>query len=120
MRSALIATVALLGLIGCSKERTPPAGPATPPPENASAAAAAVPPKYVEATAQNAPAQNVAGEVNPFLTEQLRIFLRDQRRLPASFAELARTRLDSVPRPPEGKKWVIDTATTEVKAVTSP
>ena len=118
MRFSLLLAVALLVITGCGKKTTPPApadaqspgaapGGSPPPP----------PPKYVAATAENAPTQNVPGEVNAFLTEQLRIFTRDKRRLPESFAELTRARLDSVPRPPAGKKWVIDTATTEVKAV---
>jgi len=112
---ALLLLLPLWVFSGCGKKQTPPAQ--TAPPQSGEAPAAAPPPKYVAAMAQNAPAQNVAGEVNAFLTEQLRIFIREKGRLPASFTELARTRLDSVPRPPEGKKWVIDTATSEVKAV---
>jgi len=115
MRCSLLFGVALLVLTACGKKQSPSASAAAP--QRAEAPAGAPPPKYVTAAAQNAPAQNVAGEVNAFLTEQLRIFLRDKRRLPESFAELARTRLDSVPRPPEGRKWVIDSATTQVKAV---
>jgi hypothetical protein len=71
----------------------------------------------VTAVAENQPAAGAAGEVNEFLTTQLRLFIQQQRRLPADFAEFARARLDSVPRPPEGKKWVIDRATQTVKAV---
>ena len=113
MKCAALLTVAVLVLFGCSKKSEP----ATPQQSGETPAPGAPPPKYVAAVAQNVPAENVSGEVNAFLTEQLRIFLRDKRRLPESFAELARTRLDSVPRPPEGRKWVIDSATTQVKAV---
>jgi hypothetical protein len=74
------------------------------------------PPPAVKAFTQNAPAENVVGDVDPFLTQQLRIFIRDKGRMPQSFAELAGTRLDSIPNPPLGKKWVIDNATKEVKA----
>ena len=115
---ALFISLAAFVLVGCHKKEAAPANsdapgtaaspqPAKPPPP---------PPAYVTANAQNAPAENVAGEVNAFLTEQLRIFIREKGRLPESFAELARTRLDSIPRPPTGKKWVIDNATKEVKA----
>jgi hypothetical protein len=119
MSYAMLFAFALWALSGCSQQPSPPASKNVPPPRAGASPADTLPPppKYVAATAQNAPAQNVAGEVNVFLTEQLRIFLRDKRRLPESFAELARTRLDSVPRPPEGRKWVIDSATTQVKAV---
>ena len=97
--------IAIAGLVtGCGQRSAPPS---TEPSV----------PAAVTSAAENKPAENVAGEVNAFLTEQLAIFIRQQQRLPTDFAELARTRLDSVPRPPEGKKWVIDTATRQVKAV---
>ena len=84
------------------------------------APAAAQPvPKYITAHAQNEPAQNVIGEVHPFLTQQLQIFVQQKSRMPQSFAELAGARLDSVPSAPAGKKWVIDTASVQVKAVAS-
>jgi hypothetical protein len=57
------------------------------------------------------------GQVDPFLTQQLRLFIEQKGRLPADFAELARTSLDSRPRAPAGMKWVIDGATREVKLV---
>jgi len=62
--------------------------------------------------------QAVVGEVDAFLTQQLRTFIQQKNRMPASFSEFARARLDTVPRPPAGKKWVIDTESLEVKAVT--
>src|SRR6266487_179954 len=116
MKHAALVAVAALAIFGCGKK---PAPPVTGTPTSGEAAPGALPPpppKYVTAAAQNAPAENVAGEVNAFLTEQLRIFIREKGRMPESFAELARTRLDSIPRPPAGKKWVIDNATKEVKA----
>jgi hypothetical protein len=51
------------------------------------------------------------------MTSQLRIFVQQNGRLPTDFAELARTRLDGVPRIPPGTKWAIDAATQEVKLV---
>src|SRR6185503_16454297 len=115
MKSAAILAVGVLMLFGCGKKSEP----ATQPRSSETPAPGAPPPKYVTAAAQNAPAENVSGEVNAFLTEQLRIFIREKGRAPSDFAELARARLDSVPRPPEGKKWVIDNATKEVKTVAS-
>jgi hypothetical protein len=74
------------------------------------------PPAHVAARADNAVHEEVAGEVNAFLTDQLRAFVQQKGRLPRNFAEFASLRLDSIPRPPEGKKWVIDTANLQVKA----
>lgn len=110
MKCAAVFAVMALALVGCSKKQEPPAGGAAQQPGEP-------PPKYVTSAAQNAPAENVTGEVNPFLTQQLQIFIQQKQRLPEDFAELARTRLDSLPRPPEGTKWVIDKATRQVKAV---
>jgi len=112
--AALLATIAL-ALVGCHQKQAPTAGEAEQQPQPA-----APPPNYVTTAAQNAPAENVTGEVNPFLTQQLQIFIQQKQRLPADFAELARARLDSVPRPPDGKKWVIDKTTRQVKAVAVP
>lgn len=120
MKCAALLAVTVLALSGCSKKPESPSPSAEQKPgETPAGAPLPPPPKYVAATAHNAPVENAAGEVNAFLTEQLRIFIREKGRLPQSFAELARVRLDSVPRPPEGKKWVIDTASKEVKAVAS-
>ena len=112
MKCATFLVLAVLVPLGCGKKSEP----ATSQQSGETPAPGAPPPKYVAAAAQNAPAENVSGEVNAFLTEQLRIFIREKGRMPSDFAELARARLDSVPRPPEGKKWVIDNATKEVKA----
>jgi hypothetical protein len=40
--------------------------------------------------------ENVAGEVNPFMSGQLRIFVQQKGRMPVSFTEFANTRLDSI------------------------
>lgn len=116
MKHAAILAVAVLTIFGCGKKQEPPVTGTPTSGEAAPGAKLPPPPKYVAAAAQNAPAENVAGEVNAFLTEQLRIFIREKGRMPESFTELARVRLDSIPRPPAGKKWVIDNATKEVKA----
>ena len=71
----------------------------------------------VAARADNYVRQNVDGQVDAFLTEQLQTFIQQKHRFPDSFAEFALMRLDSVPRPPEGKRWVIDSASLQVKAV---
>lgn len=119
----LLLTLAGLTLTACKKKAEAP-----PPATNAPAAPAPAPtaqplpppPRHIEAAAQNAPQAAAAGEVNPFLTEQLRIFVQQYRRMPTSFTELATKRLDSIPGPPPGTRWVIDSSTMQVKAVKSP
>jgi len=76
------------------------------------------PPPSVAARAENSLGLKVTGDIDPFLTSELQNFIQQQNRLPVSFAEFANLRLDSVPRPPPGKKWVIDRADLQVKAVT--
>lgn len=120
-----VVLVVLLALAGCKKKvetppasveaipnaSTPTASPApsaqTPPP----------PPAYIASQAENSVQANVTGVADAFLTSQLRIFVKEKGRFPQSFTEFARTRLDSVPRALEGRKWVIDSASMEVKAV---
>jgi hypothetical protein len=77
------------------------------------------PPPAVAARADNVLRPAVIGDVDPFLTSQLRDFVSKQGRLPESFSEFATLRLDSIPRPPAGKKWVIDVAGMQVKAVST-
>src|SRR6267154_1020010 len=91
---------------------TPPAGQqiTSPPAKPVPAKPLPAPPPSVAARADNYLRENVAGIPDPFLTEQLRTFIEQKHRMPESFAEFATSRLDSIPRPPEGKKWVIDTA----------
>jgi hypothetical protein len=59
----------------------------------------------------------LTGEVHPAMTGELRVFVQQTGRMPTNFTELARSRLDLVPRTPPGKKWEIDYATQEVKLV---
>ena len=113
----LVALVAAPLLFACRKHE-----PAPPPPQNGSASVEAAaslppPPPAVAARAENAPRDNVEGKVDPVLTTQLRTFVQKQGRLPASFAEFKNLGLDSIPEPPPGTKWVIDRATTSVKAI---
>jgi len=75
------------------------------------------PPPTVAARAENYVRENVPGTPDAFLSAELRNFVQLKHRLPDSFSEFATVRLDSIPRPPEGKKWVIDTATLQVKSV---
>ncbi len=75
------------------------------------------PPREVLARADDQARQAIVGDVDPFLTAELQKFIQQKNRMPASFSEFARARLDSVPRPPAGKRWVIDAASFEVKAV---
>jgi len=57
------------------------------------------------------------GYAHPFMTAQLRTFIEQNARFPTNFAELARARLDVVPRTPPGMSWAIDRVTKEVKLV---
>jgi hypothetical protein len=51
------------------------------------------------------------------MTAQLRRYIDENGRMPASFAEFASARMDSVPFAPDGMEYVIDTARREVKVV---
>ena len=138
----ILSMIAAVAVAGCKKKApasadagsTPPpteaAAPATPPAEGAPEPEQAVqivrtekpkppppPPQYLTVRSVNEVRQSVTGQMDPFLTEQLRIFVQKNRRMPESFHEFVNTRLDSIPRPPEGTKWVIDTASVQVKAV---
>ena len=75
------------------------------------------PPLFISTRADNYVRDNVVGEVDASLTAELRNFIEKKNRMPQSFAEFANVRLDSIPTPPEGKKWVIDGANLQVKAV---
>ncbi len=104
MRSVFLLTVsAALPLLGCGKKQP--------------ASTAATPTNETSIPSATAAAKPSDGQVDPFLTQQLRAFVRQKGRLPADFGELARTSLDSRPRAPAGMKWVIDPTTQEVKAV---
>jgi hypothetical protein len=75
------------------------------------------PPAYITAKADNVVRETASGEADPFMSGQLRIFVQQKGRMPLSFTEFASTRLDSIPRPPDGTKWAIDAATVQVEAV---
>jgi hypothetical protein len=127
----LLPLITLLGVAGCHKTNS--AGQAEPPaaaqdgqmpsaaPQKAggSPSAQATGPlaAAVGTRAENAVRETVDGELNPSLTRQLQIFVQEKGRLPQTFGEFANARLDSIPRPPAGKKWVIDSSAAEVKAV---
>ena len=89
-RMFFLAVLASLPLGGCGKKPAPPA--------------------HISAD------QPLVGQVDPFLTEQLRIFIQQKGRLPTNFVELA-SGVDIRPRKPAGMKWGIDSATREVKLV---
>jgi hypothetical protein len=132
----------VLALSGCHKQPSA-AAPAAPPPEAAASSAPAPaapaapqpqvqapppapaqaakplppPPSYVSANADNNIRQSIVGQVDGELTSALRAFVRKKNRMPTSFFEFTAAGLDSVPRPPAGKRWAIDTSDMTVKAV---
>jgi hypothetical protein len=127
-RHDVLLLVASLWLAGCgAKQASAPATQAEPQGGVAADGAASEAPSTVtrqgslpapiERGAPAADVQTVEGIVDPFLTSQLRIFIRDKGRLPESFAELAGARLDSVPRLAKGLRFAIDPSTQEVKIV---
>ena len=64
--------------------------------------------------------ERINGAIHAQMTVQLRMYMeKNGGRMPESFSEFANVRLDSIPRPPDGKKWVIDIATLQVKAVSA-
>ena len=75
------------------------------------------PPAYVTANADNNLRQSVVGQVDGELTSALRSFVHKRGRMPQSFFEFTAGAVDSLPRPPEGKRWVIDSSDMTVKAV---
>ena len=58
--------------------------------------------------------QPLTGEVDPFMTSQLRLFIQQQGHPLTNFTELARTSLDRVPRTPPDKTWAIDYTSQEI------
>ncbi|MEO6035416.1 MAG: hypothetical protein ABIQ35_09195 [Verrucomicrobiota bacterium] len=127
----ILAVLFAVSILGCHKEKPAPSSltpdsssQSTPVPDSnvsapptKSSGKQVPPPQAVLARAENGARQNVVGDEDPFLTQQLQIFVQQKQRMPESFAEFAATRLDSIPRPPAGKKWVIDSGVLQVKAV---
>src|ERR1041384_4009857 len=84
-----------------------PAGvPGDPPPE-VRARTVSRPSPQTQSRPENVIRESVVGEVNHALTQQLHLFIAQKGRMPDNFTEFANTRLDTVPRPPEGMRWVI-------------
>jgi hypothetical protein len=135
MKQVIVFTCLGLLLGGCGKKSSPTAasdGSQQPQTSESTSAAASpneapvqsdtgkpLPPPTptVLANTENTVRASVDGTVDPFLTSQLQIFISQNRRLPQSFNEFARQRLDSMPAPPAGMKWVIDSTDSQVKAV---
>ena len=122
---AMIAMVVCLS-VGCGKSKPPApktaaettASPAetTPSPQPSQAPAprqSSAPPPSQPA----GPSGALVGPVHPFMTQQLQIFVQQRGRMPNSFAEFIQTRMDSVPRAPDGFQFAIDQTTMEVKLV---
>jgi hypothetical protein len=100
----ILALLSALIVCGCKKKDAGNAQePATPP--------------SVKANAENGIHENVVGDVDPALTAQLRAYIQKKGRMPASFTEFHREALDSLPQPPAGKKWVIDSTSQSVKSI---
>jgi hypothetical protein len=125
MRFAAIAFLAFT-LLGCHKKQAEVVNQSQNPSDlgtpvkaapDAKAAEPSQPPPKIAANAENSVRENVTGTVDPNLTAQLRSFVQKYGRLPQSFTEFANRGLDSMPRPPEGTKWVIDAPNQQVKSV---
>ncbi len=94
------ALIASLLLLGCGKKTPAPAALTESAPTNSAT-----------------PDAPIEGFVDQFMTAQLQIFIREKGRLPTDFNEFASARMDSVPRAPEGMRFVVDPATQQVKLV---
>ena len=129
----LLLFFSLLVLVACSNEEPEVSAPMEPvlpvdatQPDPVAVSPPAVPaqaPEPIPQAAGTAPAaapiplQQLEGAVHPFMTSQLRLFVREQGRMPTDFSEFASARMDSVPFPPDGMRYVIDPATVEVKVI---
>jgi hypothetical protein len=127
MKFAALLLLAALALVGCHKKEAEVVNQSQNPSDLGTPVKAASdgkaaqplppPPPKVSANADNYVRENVTGQVDPNLTGQLRSFIQKYGRLPQSFTEFANRGLDSMPRPPEGCKWVIDAPNQQVKSV---
>jgi hypothetical protein len=120
---AFVISLAACALLGCYKKAAAPGGTGPDPAPESTAVQPAKPlpppPAFISARADNYVRQNVTGEVDAAMTRELRAFAQKKGRLPNSFAEFAKDGLDSIPSPPDGKKWVIDSSDLTVKAMAS-
>ena len=120
----LFISLAALVLLGCGKRQpqaeeaaaTAASGPGDPAAE-VRAKTVSRPTPEIQSRTANVIRESVVGVVEPSMTAQLQAFVAQKGRMPDNFAEFAHTRLDTVPRPPEGMSWVIDGAAMQVKAV---
>jgi PBP1b-binding outer membrane lipoprotein LpoB len=127
MKFAALLALAAFALLGCHKKEAEVVNQSQNPSDLGTPVKAAPngkpvetlppPPPKVAANAENSVRENVTGTVDPNLTAQLRSFVQKYGRLPQSFTEFANRGLDSMPRPPEGSKWVIDAPNQQVKSV---
>ena len=127
MKFAALVALAAFALFGCHKKEGEVVNQAQNPSDlgmpvksaPGGKAAESLPPAplKVTANADNYVRENVTGTVDPNLTAQLRNFVQTYGRLPQTCTEFANRGLDSMPRPPEGSKWVIDAPNQQVKAV---
>ena len=113
-----------LVLLGCGKRQPQAEGAAATSASVPGDAAAAIrantvsrPTPEIQSRTANVIREGVVGVVEPSMTAQLQAFVSHAGRMPDNFAEFAHTKLDTVPRPPEGMTWVIDGAAMQVKAV---
>jgi len=111
----VVLTACAIAMAGCHKKANVIATPAN---QQAQPETPTSPrqPVQVQSEASDA-SKALEGEVHPLMTYQLHVFVEQKGRLPTDFAELARTRLDAVPRTPPGMTWAIDRVTQEVKLV---
>jgi hypothetical protein len=118
MKIFLLLVCSAILFSGCNKKSATAetANPSANPVPQAGETKSGPPPAFITANADNAVRENVGGQADPFLTAQLRQFIAKNNRLPTSFAEFAKKSLDSVPRPPAGMKWIIDSADGSVKS----
>ena len=92
----------------------PPANEPAPAPRRT---APATPVPQAAPTQASSADEALVGAVHTFMTAQLKKFIEEKGRIPKDFSEFASARMDTVPRPPAGMKFVIDETTQEVKVV---
>jgi len=119
-----------LMVVGCGKHASKPAGEKDTGLQRESVESPLPPEQVVQIESQFLPSPNTKktshspaiedrldGAVHAQLTAQLRMFKAFKGRMPENFYELANSVGDSVPRLPDGMKFVIDPADQTVKAM---